>query len=315
MAERENRRPFASAGGRESPFSAAAWRRPATARSFCVGRIIAVFGAALCGIPASVGADEPSDYEGLVAKRAPVLVTVKFVLKSQGGFGDSEQENEITAIMIDAGGLVLCSNTALAGPRFLQRFSRATPTHIKVLVGDDTEGLDGELVTRDSELDLAWVRIKEPGDRKFTHLDLSQASKPQIGQRLLGLRRMGKYFGRAVVVSEGRLGGRAAKPRNLYVPVGGLDVSVGLPVFTVDGEVLGVVVVQMPEHGELEANPRSFMDAGRDMFGGLILPAGDVLEATRRAMEADEDDDDESDEEESDEEETATQPADKGPGD
>ncbi len=308
MAERDNRRPRASAGGRESPFSAAAWRRPATARSFCTGRIIAVFGAALCGIPASVGADAPSDYESLVAKRAPVLVTVKFVLKTQGGFGDREEESEITAIMIDAGGLVLCSNTALAGPRFLQRFSRATPTHIKVLVGEDTEGLDGELVTRDSELDLAWVRIKEPGDRTFAHLDLSSASKPRIGQRLLGLRRMGKYFGRAVVVSEGRLGGQAAKPRNLYVPVGGLDVSVGLPVFTVDGTVLGVVVVQMPEHGELENNPRSFMDAGRDMFGGLILPAGDVLKATRRAMEADEDDD-------SDPEENADQPADEASGD
>jgi hypothetical protein len=121
---------------------------------------------------------------------------------------------------------------------------------------------------------------------------------------------MGKYFGRAVVVSEGRLGGQAAKPRHLYVPVGGLDVSMGLPVFTVDGTVLGVVVVQMPEHGELEANPRSFRDAGRDMFGGLILPAGDVLEATRRAMEADEEEDDDSDPEEN-----ADQPADEASGD
>lgn len=279
-----------------------------TARSSCTGRIIAVFGAALCGIPASVGADTPSDYENLAAKRASALVTVKFVLKTQGGFGDREEESEITAIMIDAGGLVLCSNTALAGPRFLRRYGRATPTHIKVLIGEDTEGLDGELVTRDSELDLAWVRIKEPGDKKFACIDLSRAPKPRVGQRLLGLRRMGKYFGRAVVVSEGRLGGQAAKPRNLYVPVGGLDISVGLPVFTVDGAVLGVVVVQMPEHGELEDNPMSFMDSGRDMFGGLILPAGDVLKATRRAMEDDEDDD-------SDLEENEDQPAPKGSGD
>jgi hypothetical protein len=250
------------------------------------------------GVAPPVLADEQPRYEELVAAKAPAFVTVKFVLKTQSRFGSRENEAEASGIMIDSQGLVLCSNAAIGG----QRFGTATPTGIKVLIGKDTEGLDATFLARDSELDLAWVRIKEPGETPFACLDLSEAATPRLGRPLLAFRRMSKYFDRAILVSTGILAGKTEKPRDLLVPSGGLDLQPGLPVFTPDGLVVGIVVIQMPGEEEMEGNFRSFRGLGRDMMGGLILPAAEVLKATNRAKQAAEEDDDEEEEEEEEEE-------------
>jgi len=234
-------------------------------------------------------------YSKLLAEKSPVLVTIKFVLKMQGQFGDRESEAEATGVMIDPSGLVLCGNSQLGMPAFMRRFGTATPTDLKVLVGDDTEGLKATVLARDTELDLAWVKIKDPGDRKFAFLDLSQLHNPVLGERLFSLRRMAKYFDRATTMSEGRLSGRTRKPRELLVPSGDLSVEPGLPVFTADGHVVGVAVLQMPDDEEREGNPMAFIGVGRDISRGLILPAGEVARATLRAREnAGREDDDES---------------------
>jgi hypothetical protein len=259
------------------------------------GVFAVVFIAVATATSGQAAADTEAQYDKLIKDKAAALVAVKFVLKRQGGFDDSEKEADITGIMIDPKGLVLCSNTALGGPSFFRRFGTATPTDIKVLIGEDTEGRDAKLLARDSELDLAWVQIKRPGDEAFAHIDLSKTTTPRLGRRLLALRRMGKYFDRAVVVSEGRVAGRTKKPRELVVPGGSLDLEPGLPVFTEDGAIVGIVVIQMPDRDEMESGPLSFLGAGRDIFGGLILPAAEVLKATARAKEAGEEDEESED--------------------
>ena len=198
-------------------------------------------------------------------------------------------EEEITGVMIDPKGLVLCANTQLGG--FASRWARwrgaggggisVTPTEMKVLVGDDTEGVDAEFIARDTELDLAWVKIKEPADKPFDYLDLSKDAIPKIGQRVVVVQRMGKYFARAPVASEGRIGGLTTKPRDLYV-LSGLAGGLGTPIYTVDGKILGVTVMQMPDLEELEGGLGGFSNS----LGGLILPAAQVVKATARALEA-----------------------------
>lgn len=263
--------------------------------------------AAIVAVSAAAGfsparAGEGDDYQKFLAEKAPALVTIKFVLKvSMGGMmagmGDQENETEITAVMIDPKGIALCSNTQLGGfTGIMQRMMgamggeiTATPTDLKVLIGDDTEGVDAELIARDSELDLAWVRIKEPGDKKFAFADLSNAAKPKMGQRLLTVRRMGKYYARIAVVGEGRIGGVTKKPRDLYVPTGDIGAALGLPVYTESGQIVGVAIMQMPDAEDTEMNPAAiFSQLGnmQEMMSGLILPAADVAKATRRALES-----------------------------
>lgn len=221
-------------------------------------------------------------------KHAAALVTVKFLLRMESQYGKRETESEITGIMIDPKGLVLCANSKLGAPR---RFGSVTPTDIKVLIGDDIDGLPARVMARDSELDLAWVQVKEPGDKTFDFLDLERAAAPQVGDRIFALRRMAKFFDRAPLVSEGRIAGRTKKPRELIIPTY-MALDAGQPVFTERGEVAGIAVLQLPEDDEYEANPMAFAAMGRDLAGGLILPTAQVKKATERARLTDQDEDD-----------------------
>jgi hypothetical protein len=270
------------------------------------GRMIILAGllAAMAG-PAATHADEVTDMQKAAKQFGAALVSIKFVLKMEGQFGDRENETEVTGVMIDPGGLVLASSSQLGTPRFMRRFGNATPTDIKVLLGDDTEGLPAKVLARDTELDLAWVQLKEPGKKKFDSLDLSKAAQPAVGQSLLFLRKMGKYFDRAMTVSDLRVAGRTGKPRDLFIPTGGASLEPGLPVFTPAGEVVGIVVLQLPDADELESNMGALAGLGRDIGSGLILPTAEVIKATERAKRG---------EIKGDEEAAAGDAADKKPG-
>lgn len=256
-------------------------------------------GFAFLGAPgAPAASDSEATYQNLMDTRGTTLVTVKFVLKVSGGgffaaMGDQENEQETSGVMISSQGLVLVSNTQLAGwigmaRGFLGEMGgdvSAVPTDLKVLVGDDTEGLEAELLARDTELDLAWVKIKEPGERTFAAVDFADSAKPSPGQQLLMLARMGKYFERALLVHELRVAGLARKPRELYVPSSAA--GLGLPVYTTDGKVVGLTVFQAPETEGAGENPFAMFSQLSDMqsaAGGLILPAEEVLRATKRAQ-------------------------------
>jgi S1-C subfamily serine protease len=255
------------------------------------GSLVAAIVTAVLAVGAQ--AQNEADYQKVLQDKSPAFVTIKFVLKMKmGGMGESETESEITGAMIDPKGLVLCSNTQLGGiAGFMKSMGRemtATPTDLKVLVGEETEGLEAKLLARDTELDLAWVQIKDPGQRKFAYVNLANGAEAKVGQLVIGVRRMAKYFDRATVVSESRVAGVTRKPRRLYVPILPLTNNLGLPVFASDGKVVGVAVLQMPSDEDQEDSPAAMfsrMSSLQDMMSGMILPAADVVEATQRARQ------------------------------
>lgn len=234
-------------------------------------------------VASATQADDGAMLRDAASRFAAPFVTIKFVLKMEGQFGDRENETEATGVMIEPDGLVLASSSQLGTPRFMRQFGNARPTDLKVLIGDDTEGLPATVMARDTELDLAWVKLKEPSKKKLEYLDLGKSVKPQVGDSLVFLRRMGKYFDRAVTVGQLRVAGKTTKPRELIVPGGGASLEPGLPAFTAQGEVVGFVVLQLPDAEELESNFGAFAGLGRDIGSGLILPTADVVKATERA--------------------------------
>lgn len=265
----------------------------------------AVCGIALTGLEAR--AQKPgaaaNPYQS-VARRADVLVTVKFVLKLKmgGGAGDREVEGESGCLLIDAGGLVLCSNTELGAYVHLmsQLMGRgsgfevtATPRDIQVLVGDGGEGLEARLLARDSERDLAWVQIDGDFESSGHVLDLEDSVELSPGDRFYRLRRMDELFGSAPVVTEGVVAAVVSKPRKLLVPSEPASGGFGLPVFDGAGRLVGITVLQTPaaedQIGSSFAGGMSFLGSAaklQDMVGGLILPAADLAKATRLARES-----------------------------
>ncbi len=245
--------------------------------------LLALTPAALAAAPTSSPA-ALDDWSKLLADRAPSLVTVKFVLKIEPG--STEQETEISAVVIDSKGLILCSNIQTGGfPPIIQARmagTTATPINIKVLAGDDTEGLSAKLLARDSELDLAWIQVDDPNAKPFTAVDFAKNATPGIGDTLLTVTRMGKFFDRASVIQTTRLGGTTKKPRRLYIPAdNAISQELGAPVFSGDGTVVGITALQLPEAEDVEGGS----GGAREYMSAVILPAADVVKATKRALE------------------------------
>ena len=256
-------------------------------------------------VPRPGEAEADSPYRSL-SERADVLVTVKFVLKVKmaGAGSDREVEGETVCPLIDPEGLVLCSNTELGG--YMTLMSRlmgqgggfdvsAMPREIEVFLGDAGEGFDATLLARDTERDLAWIQIESGLDpeKPPAFLDLSSSAALETGDRFYRLRRMDKFFGSVAVVSEGVVAAVIAKPRKLLVPSGTTSTGFGQPVFTADGRLVGITVIQMPDAedqlGGMLAGGLSFLSSAaklQDMVGGLILPAAEVARATQLARES-----------------------------
>lgn len=257
------------------------------------------FGAVLLlMVPAATAYGGDINLNKMMTEKGDSLVTVKFVLKISMGQmfgGDQESETEITGVMIEPKGLVICSNTQLGGFIGMMKSMMgsmgsqmsATPSDLKVLIGDDTEGRDADLVARDTELDLAWIRIKTPGDKPFAYVDFAKAGKAAVGDDVFVLRRLGKYFARTAVISECRIGGVTQKPRELMLPSTPLSSSLGAPVFAADGQPAGIIVMQMPDSDGSTDNPMAMMgrmSGLQDMMSGFILPAATIVKATERAL-------------------------------
>lgn len=230
-------------------------------------------------------AAEPN-YTSIIADRAPALALIKFIVSFEQGGQSRDIEGEAMAVMIDPKGLLVMSGAEIGQRKGMS----ATPKEIKVCIGEDTEGVLAKLVGRDSELDLAWIRIEKPSDKGYTIIDPSKAATPKIGDTLVGLDRMGKYFDRAPVVFNTMVGGITKKPRELFIPAPGAGLEmmfIGTPFFTTGGEFVGMTIIQMPNaDSEDGMNSRARERLTRFDQGFKILPAAEIVSATARAVEA-----------------------------
>ncbi|MCH9649818.1 MAG: serine protease [Deltaproteobacteria bacterium] len=278
--------------------------------------IVLLFG---WGVPSVA---EGMDFQRLLEETSPALVTVKFVLQVKFGGamsealgGDQEMDSEVTCVVIDPKGLILCSNTQFNG--YVELMTRlmpegfdvsATPKDLKVLVtrpplsagsaAEDKpengskpqqEELAASLIVRDSDRDLVWLRIDEPGQRPFSYLDLAQGEEGQVGQEVVAVYRLDNYFERTATLAETRIGGITERPRRLYIPSTALSAGLGAPVLDHHGKVVGLTVFQYPEAGEVEGgdNPLAVMSQNTRMqqgIQGLILPAAEIRRATAQVL-------------------------------
>ncbi|MBY0311123.1 MAG: serine protease [Phycisphaerales bacterium] len=228
-------------------------------------------------------------YKKVLDSAGPALVTIKFVMKIEGGgegFGEGGRDVETAGVMIEPAGLVLVSNAKMGGTASRMGMT-VNPTNIKVLVGDDAEGVKARILARDSELDLCWIQIEDDKakDKKFTSVDFAAGSGVEIGDRVLFVDRMGKFFDHALSIREGRIGGKTKKPRALMIPTGVSGMPdrrdlLGTPLFGADGKVVGFNILQLPDKEDMEGG-----DAGEGSFSILMLPASEVAKATIRGKE------------------------------
>src|SRR5262245_11560750 len=199
----------------------------------------------------------------ILQKHQYATVTVLLVLKSKvsvTGLGgrSNESKQDATGTIIDPSGLTVLSLSATDPSSILStvmggagdgdgdvKFKMENElTDVKLLTHEGAE-LPAEVVLRDKDLDLAFVRPKQKPPTPLPSIDLSLSSEAQVLDQVITLNRLGKVAGRAYAASVERITAVVQKPRTFYA-VGGdpTATALGSPAFTPDGRLLGVFVLR-----------------------------------------------------------------------
>ena len=147
-------------------------------------------------LPASASANPPEDYRtvyrDLVGRHADAVVTVKFVMSVTSSGNEQRIEDRTQAVMVSADGLLLVPERAvsvdfgsLGGATPGQASLVATSSDFRVRLADSEDWLPADLVTRDGELGLAWLRLRNPDLPSLTPLGEAKLWHPLVRSRLL----------------------------------------------------------------------------------------------------------------------------------
>jgi hypothetical protein len=221
----------------------------------------------------------------ILNKNQHAVVTVETVVKASGAGGrSSETKQEITGTVVDPSGLTVLALSACDPTEMYRRVSESYKVEIevsdiKILLGDGTEA-PAEIVLRDKDLDLAFIRPKTKPAASMTAVDLGKSGPAQPLDDVITLNRLNKAASRAYAVSIEHIAAVIQKPRTFYIPDGSLSTtSLGSPAFLPDGRILGVFVMRaVSSAGDGSSNYRQNMTS-------IILPAEDVLKAAKQAPE------------------------------
>jgi len=205
---------------------------------------------------------------------------------SAEGSGDSpvnvpDQETKIEALgtIIDASGLVVTSLSQVDPARtFSGRMIRGVRMdassalkEVKVTLADGTE-IPAVLVMKDTDLDLAFIRIKldskEARDVTIKSVDLKNSAAGKMLDSTITVTRMDEVLNRVAAVNIGEINMITRKPRVFIRAGGGVG---GCPTFLADGKLLGITTARLVRN----RNPVA-----------VILPASDVLEIAEQAKAA-----------------------------
>jgi hypothetical protein len=255
------------------------------------------------------GAAEPP-WNQLVERYAPAVVSLGVTLRTEmEGTGGSPEETtaEISGIVVDPSGLILCWNSNFSAGRMAELFGdfgstarmKVQPTEIKVRIGGNDPELPAFLAASDSDLDLAFVQLEEKPAQPLVAVDFARPGKVALGDALAAVSRLSSAFGHAPYFDVVRVTGEVKKPRAGWILGGGNATAVGMPYFAADGAPAGVLVTVLSRSKSATTpNPTKLMadllSLGRGQseagpLGLFLIPAERVRpvveQAKKRAAE------------------------------
>ncbi len=256
-----------------------------------VGAVLAFAGA----ITPLVSADELAEKgRAILEKHKSAVVTLAIVINQKVSFtGASSQSREskveATGTVISPEGLIVMSLSetdpssvmeqmmAAAGQSGMQMETEVRD--IKIMLLDGTE-IAAEVILRDKDLDMAFVRPTEKQSKTFEFVNIEDADSPKHLDPVITLNRLGQVAGREHAASIERISAIVTRPRTLYVP--GLDptqTGLGSPAFTVDGKFVGINLLRVVSGG----GGGSMLGGRTDNIAGVIVPATDIREGAAQA--------------------------------
>ncbi len=217
-----------------------------------------------------------------------ISVVAKISLQAEGGkeavnIPDREQKNETLGTFIDATGLVVTALSTIDPSRdyngrevrtrdgVVKIEANVVLKEVRVTMPDGTE-IPADVVMRDVDLDLAFLRIKsgakEAKGVAFKPVDLKNAASVNVADDVVTISRMDEVLNRAASVSRGQITSVTKKPREFLRATGA---TLGCPTFTPDGKLVGLAVNRTVRGKSSQT---------------VLIPAADVLEIAEQARAA-----------------------------
>lgn len=196
--------------------------------------------------------------------------------------GEQEKRGDCLGIMIHESGLTVVSLhyfdqsqliTAAIRTKNPEASPSVTVSDVLITVDDGTE-LEGELVFKDPDLDLAFIlpNQEEAEDHKpFTLIPVKGEGKARIMDRIVTLGRLEEAYNRQLLAMPGRIASVITKPRTYYYTKGGVP---GTPAFDAEGQLLGLWITRFkPAIGPSSIRP-------------MILPVSAIKPIADQAIQA-----------------------------
>ncbi len=226
----------------------------------------------------------------ILEKNQDTVVTVQVVLKtSSSGSASRETKQDITGTVVDPSGLTVLALSACDPNEMLQRIMpeeyskynvQSEVSDLRILLQDGTD-IPAEIILRDKDLDLAFIRPKTKPPSPMTAVDLAKSSPAEVLDQVLALSRLNSAAGRACAASSERISAVIKRPRKFYIPETSPTATMpGAPAFSLDGNILGVFVTRA-----ISLKGGSARDM-RNSVTPIILPAEEILKAAKQAPEA-----------------------------
>jgi hypothetical protein len=265
---------------------------------------LALFGG-LAAFPARAD-DAAKSGRAILAKYQQAVVTVKLAIKqsiSMGGRDSkSESKTETTGTVIDPSGLTVVSlattdpSSAMKDTYTRAMAARGTDmsqfkfeselTDVKIVLTDGSE-IPAEVVLRDKDLDLAYLRPSDKPAKPLPFVDLAKDAKAQILDEVIVVNRLNQVANRVPAISIGRIEAIVDKPRTFYVLGQSMwGYALGSPVFSLDGKLVGILFLRSAKTQTDQSS--GFMFSNLNVFGmmPIILPASDIVDGAKQALEA-----------------------------
>jgi hypothetical protein len=245
--------------------------------SMVLWRSACLFAAMTLAAPNTAVAEKdagPKIYQKLLQRYGKSIVTVSYVLSFDGAGSDQRVQGETDATLVSADGLLLVPSSVLNPTDMYQKVYRSQgdgqvpnmrSSEIKVRLPGSDQPLEATVVTQDRDLGLAWLKIKSP-PKGLTHVDLSKAMDPKVGQKAYSVGLISEEFDYAPYIEETRVQGEISVPYKAFVTD-----QPGTMLFAEDGTPLGFTVLRIDGTSNMSAGGNYRMFA--TMVGGARLQA------------------------------------------
>jgi hypothetical protein len=253
-------------------------------------------------LPGYALGEDQVEQKGRIVKQKyqDAVVTVKLVLSQEMNFGGQsappmEFKTEVTGTVIDKSGLTIISysstNPGDAVSRMLKQglFAEDGQFNIKSNLSDvkimfpEGQECPAEVVLRDKDWDMAFVRPKEVLKQDMAFVPMDQKFSPKLLDKLVVLNRLGKVLNRASSVTLQRVSAIIEKPRTFYLLDNNNMAALGMPVFSLDGLPVGVVLLRIKESRGGAGSWSMFSGQSNMGLVPVVVPFSDIRESALQA--------------------------------